>query len=152
MVCMRLAWVWCLGLVLSGLALPALALEVTVSDAWVRQNLPGETATSAFVTLRVSDPASLVGAQCEAAGTTALAQVTRHASGFVSNRMVEGIALEPGKPNVLGKSGYHIMLMNLKPSRLLAGETIQIRLKIKTDGGEITVIPVDATVRGLVAR
>ncbi len=44
------------------------------------------------------------------------------------------------------------MLMNLKPSGVHSGQTVQIRLKIKSKEGEIVEREFNAPVRGLIAR
>lgn len=137
---------------LCAFATQAFAFDPQITDAWVRQSLRGEKVTSAFVTLRADEDAAIVAASSNVSKSALLAQVQRHPSGFVTNKILRQIPVTSDEVNVLANQGYHIMLMNLKPSGVHAGQTVQIRLKIKSKEGEIVEREFNAPVRGLIAR
>lgn len=103
-----------LGALAAGLSLLALAqTDVTVTEPWVRGTVAGQKATGAFMGLKSSADARLVGASSPAAKIVEVHEMAM-ADGVMRMRAVEGVALPAGKAVELKPGGYHIMLLDLK--------------------------------------
>ncbi len=122
---------------------------VQVADAWVRQAVPGQTATGGFMTLTASRELTLVGFASPAAGETELHDMVMDGD-VMRMRAMPSLALPAGQPVALrpGVGGQHLMLMGLKRP-LKAGDTLSLTLKLRTPDGKLlkqTVkVPVLAT-------
>ncbi len=123
--------------------------QVTVSDAWVRGTVQGQTATGAFMHLRSPDGAAIVGADSPVAGIVEIHEMAME-NNVMKMRAVTRIDLPPGRTVELKPGGYHVMLMDLK-APLKKGETVPIRLKVQSRSGQTQEIEVKAEVRELAA-
>src|SRR5262245_29554236 len=123
--------------------------QVTASDAWVRGTVPGQKSTGAFMQLRSTDGATLVGVESPAAGIVEIHEM-RVEGNTMRMRGVEKLELPPGRVVELKPGGYHVMLMDLK-APLKKGETVPIRLKVRSKSGQTQDIEVKAEVRDLTA-
>lgn len=140
-----------LGALAAGLSLLALAqTDVTVTEPWVRGTVAGQKATGAFMGLKSSADARLVGASSPAAKIVEVHEMAM-ADGVMRMRAVEGVALPAGKAVELKPGGYHVMLIDLvKP--LSPGEQVPITLTVMGADGKKSVVEVRALVRELAAR
>jgi len=110
---------------------------VTISDAWVRENAPGQKIGAAYMTLNSPEKSSLVYAEAvDAAGTVEIHSMTM-VDDVMKMRMLEELPLEPNKPVSLKPGSFHLMLFDLK-APLEAGNEVSFRLCFKDENGEIT--------------
>ncbi|HTO49476.1 MAG TPA: copper chaperone PCu(A)C [Burkholderiales bacterium] len=123
--------------------------QVTVSDAWVRGTVPGQTASGAYMQLKSADGATLVGAESPVAGIVEIHEM-RTEGNTMRMRGVEKLALPAGRAVELKPGGYHVMLMDLK-APLKKGETVPIKLKVRSKSGQTQDIEVKAEVRDVTA-
>lgn len=127
-------------------AQPALA-QTTVSDAWVRATVAGQTATGAFMTLTASSDSKLVEVKSPAAS-----DVQIHQSSMKDDVMhmgqVSAVALPAGKPVALESGGYHVMLMGLA-AQAKEGEQLPLTLVVEDAKGARETIELQAPVRAL---
>jgi periplasmic copper chaperone A len=110
--------------------------DVTVSDAWVRANVPGQSVGAAYMTLTSPKNSTLVYIETPAAG-----KVEIHSMSMTNNvmkmRKLEELPLKAGKAERLAPGGFHLMLFDLaKP--LKAGESAVFTLCFKDKAGKIT--------------
>jgi periplasmic copper chaperone A len=109
---------------------------VLVDKAWVRQAVPGQTATGGFMTLTASRDLTLVGFASPAAGETELHDMVMDGD-VMRMRAMPSLTLPAGQPVVLrpGVGGQHLMLMGLKRP-LKAGDELTLTLKLRTPDGK----------------
>ena len=113
-------------------------LGVTVSDAWARTTAPGQDSGSVQFSIASKKEAKLVAISSPAAGAVEIHSMA-HEGGKMKMRAVEFIALPAGKAVDLGKSGNHVMLLNLKQP-LKAGDSVPITLTVQfADKRKVTV-------------
>lgn len=122
---------------------------VTVESAWVRATVPGQAATGAYLSLRSSGSAALVGVSSPVAAVADLHQMTLE-GGVMKMRALPRLVLPAGKAVELKPGGYHIMLMDLKRP-MVAGESVPLTLRIESAEGRTESIEVKAEVRALAA-
>ena len=118
------------SLVVVGTAAVAAAAQaegITVSGAWVRGTVQGQTATGAYMQLKSADGATVVGVESPAAGIVEIHEM-RMDGNTMRMRGVEKLELPAGRAVELKPGGYHVMLMDLK-APLKKGETVPITLK-----------------------
>ncbi len=130
-------------------AATAAQAQVTVSDAWVRGTVQGQTATGAYMQLRSADGAILLGADSPAAGIVEIHEM-RMEGNTMRMRGVEQLELPAGRSVDLKPGGYHVMLMDLK-APLKKGDTVPIKLKVRSKSGQTQDVEVKAEVRDLAA-
>ncbi len=116
-------------------ALNAMA-DVSVSDAWVRANVPGQSVGAAYLTLSSPQDSTLVYIESPAAG-----KVEIHSMSMTNNvmkmRKLEELPLKAGKAEKLAPGGFHLMLFDLKKP-LKAGDKADFKLCFKDKAGNIT--------------
>jgi copper(I)-binding protein len=123
--------------------------QVTVSGAWVRGTVHGQTATGAFMQLRSVDGAALVAADSPVAGIVEIHEMAME-NNVMKMRAVPALELPAGRTVELKPGGYHVMLMDLK-APLKKGDTVPIKLKVRSKSGQTQEIDVKAEVRELTA-
>lgn len=131
------------------LTLPALA-EVTITDAWVRGTVAAQTATGAFMKIRSTEAAKIVGASSPAAKVVEVHEMSMK-GGTMEMRPVTALPLPAGKVVELKSGGYHVMLMQLEKP-LAAGDTVPIAFTVEGADGKRTTVEAKAKVRPLGAR
>ena len=131
-------------------ALPAVAAEVTVTEAWVRGTVAGQRATGAFMTLTARADMALVGASSPVAKVVEVHEMALD-GGVMKMRAVSRIDLPAGKPVALKPGGYHVMLMALQ-APVAEGTKVPIALEFEARGGQRTIVTIEAPVRALTAR
>jgi copper(I)-binding protein len=111
--------------------------DVSISNAWVRENAPGQKVGAAYMTLQSPEKSKLVYVEAlDAAGTVEIHSMTMN-NGVMKMRMLEALTLEPNKPVSLKPGSFHLMLMDLKKP-LKAGDNINFRLCFEDENGKIT--------------
>jgi copper(I)-binding protein len=113
------------------LAMSAAAADsgITVSDAWGRATAPGQDSGSIQFSIASQKEARLVSITSPSAATVEIHSMV-HENGKMKMRAVESIALPAGKTVNLGKSGNHVMLLNLKQP-LKAGDSVPFTLTVQ---------------------
>lgn len=110
---------------------------IMVSDAWVRENAPGQAVGAAYMTIESPTKSTLVYTEAiDAAGTVEIHSMSMN-NGVMKMRMLEELTLEPHKPVSLAPGSFHLMLFDLKEP-LKAGQHVNFRLCFKDESGKIT--------------
>lgn len=118
---------------------------VTASDAWVRGMVPGQKTTAAYLTLKSSEDAKVVGIASSAAGRAEL-HTSMMMSGVAHMHALDTLALPAGKSVALRPAGDHVMLMEVaRPLR--AGDKVPLTFTIEDARGKRSTVEVQATVK-----
>jgi len=115
--------------VLCAMSAAAADSGIAVSEAWARATVPGQDSGSVQFSIVSKKEAKLVSIASPVAGAVEIHSMT-HENGKMKMRAVEFIALPAGKAVDLGKSGSHVMLLNLKQP-LKAGDSVPMTLTIE---------------------
>ncbi len=117
-----------LGAALTLLAVPVMAGEFLVRDAYIRGLPPGQTVTAAFMTLDngLDRDCQLVGASSPLAGSAEVHAHSHH-GGTMSMRPVPSLLVSAGEQVRLAPGGYHLMLFGIQDT-LEDGDEYSIRL------------------------
>lgn len=122
----------------------AAAQQVTVTQAWVRGTLAGQTDTGAFMKLQAPQGVRLVGAVTPVAGVTEIHE-TKQEGHVTRMRAVPALELPPGRTVELAPGGYHVMLMDLRQP-LRTGLKVPLSLRFESGDGEPFEVRVDLVV------
>lgn len=109
---------------------------VTISDAWVRENAPGQKVGAAYMTLNSTEESTLVYVESPNAGSVEIHSMSMN-NNVMKMRKLEELALKAGKPEKLAPGGFHLMLFDLKKP-LKSGEKVDFKLCFKDKAGNIT--------------
>ena len=123
--------------------------DVSVTNAWVRGTVAGQTVTGAFMELKASEHATLLGVSSPVAGTVEVHEMSMD-KGVMKMRAVPKLALPMGKAVILKPGSYHIMLMDLKQP-LKKGDSVSLTLKVEGKDKKVSTLDVKAEVRELTA-
>lgn len=135
------------ALVAAGITLPRAQTPLAVSGAWVREPVPGRTATAAFVVIENpgADDIEIVSAASELAGSVELHEMIR--TGDMMKMQPVSRIVVPARGRVeLKPGGLHIMLFNLKQA-LKAGDTVPLTLS--TSRGWTVKVPAEVRKGGI---
>lgn len=115
------------------LATPAVADDLTVLSAWLREPPPGRTGAAIYFELRNAGSAEsvLVGAEVEGASSASVHGHTMH-EGMMHMGEAGPLRVAPGASLVFEPSGYHLMVSGLA-ARPVAGGRLPFCLTF--DGG-----------------
>lgn len=116
-------------------ALNAMA-DVTISDAWVRANVPGQSVGAAYMTLKSPQDSTLVYIESTAAGSVEIHSMSMN-NNVMKMRKLEQLPLKAGKVEKLSPGGFHLMLFDLKKP-LKIGDKAKFTLCFKDKVGNIT--------------
>ncbi|WP_104105420.1 copper chaperone PCu(A)C [Nocardioides sp. 616] len=112
-----------------------------VEDPWVRATTGTKdpTMSAAFMTLDNTGDVALrvVGASSEVAGTAQLHEMATVDGKSAMRQMPDGIALAPGRGQLLQPGGMHVMLMDLTTG-LAPGDEVELTLELD-DGSQVEV-------------
>jgi periplasmic copper chaperone A len=123
------------------------AADVEVVAPWTRATVRLLKVSSAYMELKSTQGATLVGASSPLAGSVELHEM-RMEGDLMKMRLVPRLPLPAGKPVVLKPGGYHLMLYDLK-QQLQEGTRVPIRLEFETAGGRRDSVDIQAEVRPL---
>lgn len=119
--------------------------EVTASNAWIRGMVPGQKTTAAYLTLRSTEDAKVVGVSSAVAGM-AMLHTSSIVSGVAHMDSLDALKLPAGKAVELKPGGDHVMLMNVaRPLR--HGDTVPLTFTIEDSKGKRSKVEVNAAVR-----
>jgi copper(I)-binding protein len=138
----------CAAFALAATAAPAWA-QVSVTQAWVRGTVQGQKATGAFMELRSTEGAALVGAESPVAGVVEIHEM-RMEGNVMRMRAIPRLELPAGQAVELKPGGYHVMLLDLRQP-VKKGDSVPIRLKVQGADGKVREVEVKAEVRDLSA-
>lgn len=118
--------------------------SVRVSNAWVREPVPGRSMTAAYAEVdnAAKAAAHIVAVAADVAGTVELHEMTRTGD-IMKMARVESVSIPGGERATMAPGGLHLMLFDLTRP-LKAGDTVT--LTFTTSSGDI--VPVAATVKG----
>jgi len=119
---------------------------LTVSDAWARATVEGQTGSGVFLHLMSPQDAQLVGASSLAAQQVEIHEM-RTVGGMMTMRRIERLALPAGKTVALDHD-YHIMLIGLT-RQLQPGQSLTLTLQWLDAAGARHETNVVAPVRAL---
>ena len=111
--------------------------EVTITDAWVRANAPGQSVGAAYMTLKSPQDTTLISVETVAAGSVEIHSMTMN-DGVMKMRMLDELALNAGKAEKLAPGGFHLMLFDLKKP-LKSGEEVTFKLSFKDKANKVSV-------------
>lgn len=135
----------CFSLFLAGACVAEEVVAVAVSDAWVREPMPGRNITAGYLTLtnHSEQEKILVAAHTDAAGRTEIHSHTM-VDGMMRMRKEEQVSVPAGGSLVLEPGGYHLMLFALAEG-LAAGDAVELELEFADGSRQLAV----AAVRGM---
>ena len=130
-----------------GLKSPAAKLEVVaqgvatvdVRDGWVRQSVPGQSVTGAFMKLTAPTGMKLVGISTPAAGIAEVHEMKMEGDTMKMRELTGGLDLPAGQTVELKPGGYHVMMMDLK-GPLAKGASVPMTLKFEDAKGVKTAL------------
>jgi len=125
------------ALLISAASLPAWAANISVTDAWARATMPGQSVSGAYMQIQSDADARLVGVSSPAVPRVEVHEMKMDGD-VMRMREVKAIDLPKGKTVSLEPGGFHIMLMNL-PKPIAAGDIIPLILTVESGGKRQTV-------------
>ena len=141
----KIARAWAAAFVIGACA-PALAADaVSVSKAWVRATVAGQSVAGAYMDITAKANATLVGVASPVAARAELHTMTMD-GGVMKMRPLDKLDLPAGKAVNLKPGGYHVMLIDIK-RELKAGERVPLTLTVQDPRGTKSTLQVDAEVR-----
>jgi periplasmic copper chaperone A len=131
----------------AGLKTPAAKLDVVaqgvatvdVRDGWVRQSVPGQSGTGAFMKLTAPTGTKLVGISTPAAGVAEVHEMKMEGDTMKMRELPGGLDLPAGQTVELKPGGYHVMMMDLKQA-LTKGSTVPMTLRFEDAKGQKTAL------------
>jgi len=129
----------------AGLKTPAAKLDVVaqgvatvdVRDGWVRQSVPGQSGTGAFMKLTAPTGTRLVGISTPAAGVAEVHEMKMEGDTMKMRELAGGLDLPAGQTVELKPGGNHVMMMDLKQA-LAKGSTVPMTLRFEDAKGQKT--------------
>ncbi|MFC2966514.1 copper chaperone PCu(A)C [Acidimangrovimonas pyrenivorans] len=126
-------------------ALPALAGDITIKDAYARASTPVSKSGAAFMVIEnaADQPDQLIAARSDIAAKLELHTHKQDANGVMHMMEVPGgFPIPAHGSHVLARGGDHIMLLGLHKG-LTQGETFKITLTFRNAGDVTVEVPVD---------
>ena len=124
----------------------AAAQEVEVTQAWARATVEGQKATGAFMTLKASSAARLLGASSPVAGVVQIHEMAMEGGVMRMRALPSGLDLPAGKAVELKPGGYHVMLMDLKQP-LKAHSKVPLMLQVADAQGKTRALELSVPVQ-----
>ncbi len=125
--------------------LPSGVAAVDVKNAWVRQTVPGQSGTGAFMQLQAPQGATLVGVSTPVAGVAEVHEMQMDGGTMRMRELKNGLPLPARQTVELKPGGYHLMLMDLKQP-LAKGATVPLSLQFVDGQGAKSVREVQVPV------
>lgn len=108
---------------------------VDIKGAWVRQTVPGQSGTGAFMQLQAPQGAKLVGVATPAAGIAEVHEMQMDKGTMRMRELKDGLPLPARQSVELKPGGFHVMLMDLKQP-LPKGATVPMTLNFEDAKGQ----------------
>ena len=124
--------------------------RISVSDAWARETVAGQTSAAAYLTIASQGGGDRLIAASSPAAEAAMLHTTVMTDGIARMRMLpDGLPIESGETLRLAPKGAHVMLTGLR-TPLREGATFELRLRFARSGEQVvTGRVVDAAAGGL---
>lgn len=137
-----------LWMLLSSLAwAPSAHASITVEQAWVRATVPGQAVAAAYMKIRSSDKAALVGIRTPVAQKAEIHEMSM-SHGVMKMRPLNRLDLPADRAVELAPGGHHLMLTDIsKP--LKEGDEVPLTLTIEREDRTRVQVQVVAPVRGM---
>lgn len=123
--------------------------QVTVSDAWVRGTVKGQSATGAFMQLKSATDVVLKSAASPVAGTVEIHEMKMDGT-VMRMKAIPQLEVPAGKSVELSPGGYHVMLMGLKKP-LAKGDKVPLKLHFEGRDKKAQDVELQVEVRDLAA-
>lgn len=107
---------------------------VTVSGAWIRPAVAGQSGTGGYMTLTSRQSVSLTGFSTPVASMAELHEMKMDGD-VMRMEAIEALPLPAGKTVSLQPGGHHLMLMGLKQA-LKVGDEVPLTLILRTPQGQ----------------
>lgn len=130
-------------------AAQAWAGDVSVSGAWTRASVPGQTGAALQFSITSRIDAQLVAISSSVADSAEIHSMTRE-NGVMKMHAIESLPLPAGKTVDLGASGNHVMLNDLKHP-LKAGQNIPFTVTVQFADKHKATVKASAEVKPLTA-
>ncbi|WP_417659763.1 copper chaperone PCu(A)C [Pseudidiomarina sp.] len=130
-------WVKTSTLLLAFIPLLASAAEVEISNAWLKESIPGSENGAGYFTISNTGTKTItvVGANTDASRAVEVHQHTLR-DGMMQMRRVPELNIEPGKTVVFQPGGYHLMLFGVKKA-FKPGDQVEFALHF-SDGDSVS--------------
>jgi periplasmic copper chaperone A len=135
-----------IGAFLFLLATAAWAGDVTLTKAWARETAPGQDSGSIQFVIQSEKDAKLIAVASPVAESVEIHSMV-HENGRMKMRAIESINLPAKREVNLGKSGNHVMLLNLKQP-LKAGDSVPFTVTVEFADHRKETLEAKATVKG----
>lgn len=104
---------------------------VSINNAWVRNTLPGQNVSAAYMTLTSQQQdTSLISIESDISDSVEIHSMSMQ-NGVMKMRMLKQLPLTTGTPYKLAPGGYHLMLFDLKKP-LNPGDKVNFVLTFKS--------------------
>jgi len=125
----------------------ALASEVSISHAWTKASMPGQSSATVSLHISSKQDVQLIAVSTTAAHSAEIHSMV-HENGMMKMRELDSLEIKANQEVVLGHGGMHLMLVDLtKP--LVADEQIPLLLTVLFADKHTEKIKVNAMVRSL---
>lgn len=108
---------------------------VTIDNAWVRNTLPGQEVSAAYMTLTSQQNIVLINVESNVTKSVEIHSMSMQ-NGVMKMRMLRELPITAGKPYALAPGGYHLMLFDLKKS-LNVGDKVNFVLTFRAGAQEL---------------
>jgi len=121
--------------------------EVTVSEAWVRGTVPGQSETGAFMRIKSTKALKLLGVSSPVAKKVEIHKMEMD-QGVMRMRPMSGLEIPANSSVALEPGSYHVMLIGVtKP--LVKGQKVPMTLEFQNMDGKKSSTEIQAEVRPL---
>ena len=121
------------------------AAALSVTHAWVRATVPGQSVAAAYLRLRSDKPVTVVDVRTSVARHAEVHEMTMQA-GVMKMRRIDRLAVPAGQPLDLKPGGYHLMLIDVTHP-LKDGERVPLTVVVEGSDGKREEARVEAEVR-----
>jgi len=123
------------------------AQNLTVTEGFIRESIPGTTISSAYMTLTNTSekPMTLIGVSSK---VSARIEIHHHSmsKGMMSMRKLESIVIDGNDTVILQPSGLHLMIFDIK-DLLKSGDVIPLTLHFSSHSSVEVQLPVQGIKR-----
>ncbi len=123
---------------------------VKISDARVRETVPGQSTGAAYMRIRSTQRVELVRVQSGVARSAEIHQMSME-NGLMKMRELKSVGIDAGREVALAPGGTHIMLVDTKRP-LRPGEEVTLKLHFRRLDGSAFAMTVRAPVKSLAAE
>jgi copper(I)-binding protein len=119
--------------------------QTTVSDAWVRTTVPGQSSSGAFMHITASSDSALLSVSSPLAKDVQVHEMSMK-DDIMRMGPVNSVPLPAGKTVSLDPEGYHVMLMGLT-GQIKEGDQVPLTLTVESADGTRETLDITAPAR-----